>query len=84
MIKVGDKVLVHTVTFYWSGEIVQADKQTITLKEAAWIADTGRYSEAFRTGQFVEVEPVPGLVHLERANIVAIVEWAHELPRVPK
>lgn len=75
-------VLVHTPTMYWSGRIVSQEADSIILEDAAWIADTGRYADAFETGRFNEVEPVPGRVVIYKGPGVVVVEWPHPLPRV--
>lgn len=75
-------VLVHTPTLYWCGTVVEDTGEHITLRPAAWIADTGRYADAFRTGKFREVEPVAGAVTIYLGPGVVVVEWPHPVPRV--
>jgi hypothetical protein len=57
--QVGQKVFVRTVTNYLTGEIVSVNGDFVNLKDAAWIADTGRYADALKSGDFSEVEPYP-------------------------
>ncbi len=57
--KIGDKRLFRTVTMIYTGEIVAMYKDEFVLKNAAWIADTGRWNEALVSCNFVEVEPYP-------------------------
>lgn len=56
----------------------------IVLADAAWIADSGRFSVALATGTLSEVEPYPGECIVSRGAIVDVSLWAHPLPRVPK
>lgn len=78
---VGNAVMIRTVTHYYTGRIVALSRDEIVLAEAAWIADTGRYSVALETGTLSEVEPYPGLVSVSRGAVVDACAWAHPLPR---
>jgi hypothetical protein len=53
----------------------------MSLSDAAWIADTGRWSAALATGKLSEVEPYPDLCIVSRAAIVDVAPWLHPLPR---
>ena len=81
---VGDKVLIRTVTMTQTGRIIKVTPGELVLEDAAWIADTGRFSEALKTGKLNEVEPADGLVIISRGAIVDVYEWNHELPREVK
>lgn len=78
---IGDAVIVRTVTMYYTGRIVRVYPGELVLSEAAWIADTGRWSEALSTGRLAEVEPYPGPCIVSRAAIVDVAPWSHPLPR---
>jgi len=86
----GKNVFVRTITHYYTGVLAgQIDGQHMTwleLTDAAWIADTGRFSDALATGSLEEVEPYPDdlPVYLSSGAIVDICEWPHDLPRVRK
>jgi hypothetical protein len=55
---IGKKYLIRTVTMIQTGELVSQSDKFLVLKDAAWIADTGRFSEALRDqSKFNEVEP---------------------------
>ena len=54
------------------------------LDDAAWIADTGRFSDALKNGNLNEVEPYPGSCFVSAGAVVDVSEWAHELPRTRK
>lgn len=57
--EIGAPYLLRTVTHIVTGRVVRVGPQEIVVAEAAWIADTGRYSNAIRSGNFLEVEPYP-------------------------
>ena len=81
VVEAGKKVFIRTVTSYFTGEVVSETTQGITLKDAAWIADTGRLSNALKTGDLNEVEVYPGEVEVYKAGIIDISPWNHPLPR---
>ena len=81
---VGCNVLIRTVTMIYTGSVIRVDAHTIELDEAAWIADTGRFSTALATGDLNEVEPYPGHVFVSRSCVVDIAPWTHALPRTLK
>jgi hypothetical protein len=76
----GKNVYVRTLTFHYTGRVVQGDAHSLVLEDAAWIADSGRFGEALLSGRLNEIEPFPaGLVYV--SAIVDITEWKHALPR---
>jgi hypothetical protein len=63
MFNVGENVFLRKITMILTGRVVAVYPTYIELDNAAWIADTGRYANAVRSGQFSEVEPYPdGLI----------------------
>ena len=83
-LRVGNKVLIRTVTHYHTGRIVRLTPDEVVLVDAAWIADTDRFSVALATGVLAEVEPFPGPVSVNRGAIVDVCDWDHKLPRTVK
>jgi hypothetical protein len=83
---IGEKVFIRTVTYHYTGQVVAVDAGMITLRDAAWIADSGRWATALKTGELSEVEPyLPGqLVYVGRGAIVDVTAWTHGLPTVQK
>lgn len=81
--KVGESYFIRTVSFFHTGKLVSVDEHEIVLVDAAWIADTGRFADCFKTGRFSEVEPYPDGVSLiiGRGAIVDACIWSHPLPR---
>lgn len=82
--KLGAKLLVQTVTFSYTGRLTYVSDTELVLEEAAWVADTGRFTQFLAKGQLNEVEPFPNLVSIARGSIVAVSPWMHELPRKQK
>ena len=56
---VGQKVFIRLVTHHYTGEVVAVGKNFVALKSAAWIASSGRFADAMKTGKLDEVEPYP-------------------------
>jgi len=84
-LRVGNAVFIRTVTMHHTGRIAALDGDMIVLTEAAWVADSGRFSEALATGKLSEVEvPPDGTVCIGRGAVVDVYNWKHELPRSTK
>jgi hypothetical protein len=84
----GNNVFIRTVTHYYTGKVIDVTDDEIVLGEAAWIADTGRFSQALAEGTMNEVEPYPdktgGLVAIARGCLIDCAPWIHKLPRKSK
>lgn len=80
-IRVGNKVLIRTVTVYHTGRIVEITPTELVLTDAAWIADTGRLNAALVASTVAEAEPFPSPVAVSRGAIVDVTDWRGELPR---
>ena len=73
--EVGKCYLIRTVTMIDTGRLVDVTEHEIVLEEAAWIADTGRFSDALKSLQFNEVEPFPdGRVIVGRGAVIDAVQ----------
>ena len=57
--KIGENYLVRTVTHISTGRLAKVTDKELVLEHAAWIADTGRWSEQIVACEFKEVEPYP-------------------------
>ena len=76
--------LIRTVTMIDTGKLVSVGAQELVLKDAAWIADTGRFSGALTSVSFSEVEPFPaGYLIIGRGSIIDAVQ-IKSLPREQK
>lgn len=83
--KLGKDYLIRGVTMIYTGHLISVTDKELTLVDASWIADTGRFSEALKEGTLKEVEPYPkGEVIISRGSIIDACLWSHELPRVVK
>lgn len=81
---VGKSYLIRTVTMTVTGRMTFVGKKELVLSDGAWIASTGRFANALKTGELDEVEPFPGSVIVGRGAVVDACEWTHELPRKVK
>lgn len=85
--KIGKPYLIRTVTMIVTGRLKWVGDKEIVLEEAAWIADTGRFSDALLdAGKLNEVEPFPtGDVIVGRGSIIdAVIPMWDKLPTVKK
>jgi hypothetical protein len=82
--EVGKAYFIRSVTMYYTGRITRITDTDIVLDEAAWIADTGRFATALKTGVFNEIEPFIDPVIVQRGSIVDTTAWNHPLPRAQK
>lgn len=82
--EIGAVYLIRTVTMIQVGRVVAASKQWVMMEDAAWVADTGHFSDALKKWQFNEVEPFPdGLVGVSCGSIVDFVK-GKEVLRIQK
>lgn len=81
---IGGKYLFRTVTYFATGEVAEVTGKFLVLKNAAWIADTGRFREAIMQGTLSEVEPVEVPMYLNTDTITDAFEWVHDLPNTQK
>lgn len=78
---VGQAYMIRTVTHYYTGRIDKINAGELLLSDAAWIPDTGRYSDSVKSGTLSEIEPIVGLLILSRGAIVDATPWGFPLPR---
>lgn len=82
--KVGGKYFIRTVTYFAAGEVVDVHDGFLELKDAAWVADTGRFREAIMQGILNEVEPVDVPMYINVSSITDAFVWQHSLPLIQK
>lgn len=87
--KIGQAYLVRGVTNYCTGRLVAVHawgtpSATLEFTDAAWIASTGRFSDALKKGICEEVEPVDGPYLVNVGAIMDAQEWNFDLPRGQK
>jgi hypothetical protein len=81
---VGKKLFIRTVTYHLVGEVVKIVGNLFELKNASWIADSGRFKQAIDDGVLNEVEPVKVPVFVNINSITDMFIWTHKLPREQK
>ena len=80
---VGGKYFFRTVTYHLVGEVVKCVDGFLELKNASWVADSGRFMNAIKDGTLSEVEPV-GDMFINLNAVVDIFPWTHKLPKQQK
>ena len=54
----GKNVFIRSVTHHYTGHVTDVDSMTLTLSDAAWIPEDGRFHESMADSEnFEEVEP---------------------------
>lgn len=82
--EIGKNYLIRTVTMIDTGRLVAVAEHELVLEDAAWIADTGRFSDAVKKAEFNEVEPFPvGRVIIGRGAVIDAV-IIRDIPRSQK
>lgn len=80
---VGGKYYFRTVTYHLTGEVKKIVGRFAYLKNAAWIADSGRFMGAIKDGTLNEVEPV-GDAFVNLDTVTDFFPWKHKLPTEQK
>ena len=84
--EIGEAYFIRTVTNYITGRLVEIHGRDLVMEDAAWVASTGRFAGAIKSGELSEVEPYPDGVQVivSRGAIVDACLWTHALPRAQK
>lgn len=81
---IGNKYFFRTVTYHLTGKVVGVlGKKILILKNAAWIADSGRFMGAIKNGELEEVEPI-GDAFINLDTVTDFFPWIHDLPKDQK
>jgi hypothetical protein len=82
----GSNYFIRTVTHHYTGTLIAVYDKELVLKDAAWIADDGRFHQAVTTGAFNEVEPfAPGeFVIIGRGAVLDAQKISFALPASQK
>lgn len=82
---VGEKIFFRTVTYHAIGEVKKIVGRFVHLKNASWVADTGRFMNFIKEGvqENSEIEPV-GEMFLSMDTVVDFFIWKHSLPKDQK
>lgn len=80
---IGQNYFIRTVTHAHTGRLVAVHEHELTLEDAAWIADTGRFADAMASGSFSEIEPWPDGVQviINRQSVIDASILRAALPR---
>lgn len=82
--KLGKNYLIRTVTYHHVGKLVEITDSDLVLESASWVADSGRFHTALKTGDLDEVEPFVNPVIINRSSIIDATVWDHDLPQEQK
>ena len=84
--QVGQNYFLRTVTHHLTGTLIAVTDKELWLRDAAWIADDGRFTQAMASGSFFEVEPYPegAEIPVGRGALIDGMLWPHALPRTQK
>jgi len=79
-LRIGESYYIETFGKHFVGRVKSLSHATVTLEDAAWIADDGKYSTFLRLGsaEGMEVEPM-GEVEIALAYISVKTLWPHNL-----
>ena len=81
--KKGECYFIRTVTYHAVGEVKTIIGKFLILRDASWVADSGRFMNAIQDGTLDEVEPV-GDMFINIDSIVDVFPWCHTLPKDQK
>jgi hypothetical protein len=82
--KIGEKYFIRTVTHYYTGYLLDIVGKFIILDDCCWIADTGRFMQAVKGGDFNEIEPMGNSVIVNSDSIIDAVIANFQLPNSQK
>ena len=82
--KIGEKYFIRTATYHCVGMLVEKTQNELVLKNASWIADSGRLNNALKTGVFDEIEPFPNAIIVNINGIIDATIFLHDLPELVK
>ena len=80
---VGKSFYLRTVTYHLVGKVEKIVGKFLVLKNASWIADSGRFMNAIKDGTLNEVEPV-GVAFVNLESVTDFFPWTHKLPTEQK
>lgn len=82
--EIGKLYFIRTVTMHLLGKLEWVGQQELRLSQASWVADSGRFHDALKTGKLNEVEPFIMPIIVGRGSIVDATEWSFDLPKEQK
>ena len=82
--RVGDAILIRTVTMIALGRVKAIGRDFFTLEDGGWVASTGRFGETLAKGVLDEFERAPSWFLVGRGAIVDVWPWTHAIPKASK
>ena len=80
---IGQSYFFRTVTYHLVGKVVKKIGNFLELKDASWIANSGRFMNCIKEGKLDEVEPV-GIAYVNLESVTDFFPWRHKLPKEQK
>src|SRR4030042_2859397 len=77
---IGKSFFFRTVTYHLVGRVTSVFGKFLQLESASWVADSGRFMTAIKTGALDEVEPV-GIAFVNLDAVTDFFPWKHDLPK---
>jgi hypothetical protein len=81
--RVGESYFFRTVTYHFVGTIKEIIGKWIILKDASWVADSGRFHVALEKGELSEVEYMDKAI-LNMDTITDASMWNNKIPKESK
>lgn len=82
--EIGKSYFIRTVTMHLIGTLEVINDKELLLKDAVWVAESGRFNVALRTGELDEVEVFKNNVIVNRDCIVDATMWDRPIPAESK
>lgn len=76
---IGQNTFIRTVTLYYTGRVKEVNSGWVTLENASWIADTGRFHDFLKDGKCNEYESFIDDVSIPIGSIIDVTKWNHSL-----
>lgn len=76
---IGNNFFFRTVTYHFIGKVVGRLGDILMLKNASWVADSGRFTDCIKSGILNEVEPL-GNWNINLSTVTDFGDWKHKLP----
>jgi len=81
--KIGESYFIRTVTYHFIGTIKEIMGKWIVLKDASWVADSGRFHVALEKGELSEVEYMDKAI-INMDTITDATPWNNKNPKESK
>ncbi len=77
--EVGTRVFIRTVAYYYLGEVTEVSEDSVMLKDAYWIPNTGKFGNFLMEGKPELKEKYPMPVTLNSRLFTDWVVWPHDI-----